>query len=426
MYEFKLRIHISGCLILALLLVILLCHFVPSAAAASSDLYSYNGFEFPVLPEVSFSPSYFVLVNDFFGNTDYLLCVTSVPLQYCNTKVEEDGTSFLFASDNPSVSYEVYSVIDGVWDVYPFDGTVSLSPCSIIFDTCLWSSYNIYRGEGVSSPGSLYLLGSDPVPVGGVSGAVRPVFTVNVPVVTWLEYNVGDSADSVTVDAVVDDGGSVTYEWYRTIFPDSGPAVTNIYSEGPTLVPDTSSVSDSSYYCVATNTKGIYVQSAYSMALRVKVLESGAADPPSETPTYPSAEDIGSSVGDAFQGVLEQNGINTSEQGNSFVDQITQIVPNESHGFVTAMGGLVDSLSYGGTECVLTVPALVMPQIGELVPQYTLLEEQEVDLESYFNMFPAFIVTLVQSLFTVALIVFCFKELYSTVSYFFVLRGGET
>lgn len=416
MYEFKLRIHISGWLILALLLVILLCHFVPAASAAANDMMLYNGIELPNIDQVWTDKETYPYATIYYlaGGRSVYLRLSESPCFY-NENVSkfriEPGLSWYLLSDSPS------------WVGGSFD-TGNYGPHELI-----WTSYDMYTNSG-----DLYFEYSPPQPVGGSdpsdpsepTGAVLPVFTVEPPLITWIEYNVGDAPTPVTVDAVVDDGGTISYTWYRTIYAESGSPSNVVFSTGATLVPDTSVVSYSSYYCVATNTNGEFSQSAYSLAYRVKVVESGAADPPSEMPTYPSAEDIGSSVGDAFQDVLDQNDINTSEQGNSFVDQITQIVPNESQGFVNAMGGLVDSLSYGGTECVLTVPALVMPQIGDLVPQYTLLEKQEVDLESYFNMFPAFIVTLVQSLFTVALIVFCFKELYSTVSYFFVLRGGET
>ena len=89
------------------------------------------------------------------------------------------------------------------------------------------------------------------------------------------------------------------------------------------------------------------------------------------------------------------------------------------------MGSLADSLGYTGTECVLPIPALKLPALAGLFPSYTVMQAQEVDFEEMIAMLPPNLLLLVRSLLTIALIAYCFKELYSTFSYFFVLKGGK-
>jgi len=421
------------------LAVLFLGLFLGFPVHAEETHYWYNDMYLPVVPSGSGIVYQTILVGTD-GVTYYVFSTKKDYTSYYMATVEGDKFRVLFQGLGRIYSY------DSTSDSWVFAEEISSNINSRFIETfslgsdSFWTSVDMKVWDG---PNSQYLdsvLGTEPTVVSPSespdptepvdpdtpTSAEMPVFTVNVPLVPWYEYNVGDTPDPISVTATVSDGGTVSYIWFKSDWTNYDDISRGEISTGNTLTIDTSTVGEYHYLCKATNTNGSFVNSRYSNTLVVKIVESGAADLPEPTPTYPSADDIGSSVGDAFQDVLDQNDINTSEQGNSFVDQITQIVPNESQGFVNAMGGLVDSLSYDGTECVLTVPALVMPQIGDLVPQYTLLEKQTVDLECYFNMFPAFIVTLVQSLFTVALIVFCFKELYSTVSYFFVLRGGET
>lgn len=195
LYQFFNRLGFIFAIIAALAMPIFgLC---VTASAAPSDLYSYNGFEFPELPEVSFSPSYFVLVNDFWGNTDYLLYATPVPL-----RLLESGGS-LYYPDLISFSYAIYYVVDGVWDVYRLDEVSTSAPFHFNFDTCLWSSYNIYRGNEPPSSSTLFLPGSDPVSVDGPD-VESSIVSVSVSSLTSAAY----PGSTVHFDAAVSGTGS--------------------------------------------------------------------------------------------------------------------------------------------------------------------------------------------------------------------------
>lgn len=108
-------------------------------------------------------------------------------------------------------------------------------------------------------------------------------------------------------------------------------------------------------------------------------------------------------------------------------DQATESaddVPNQSDGFINSLGNLVSAMSYNGTECKWTLPQVKMPKIANIVPEMTLIESQEIDFGFWVQKMPSNILSLIRAVCTGALIVFCFKELYSTISYVFTLKGG--
>lgn len=90
-------------------------------------------------------------------------------------------------------------------------------------------------------------------------------------------------------------------------------------------------------------------------------------------------------------------------------------IPNDSDGFIDALGLFVSTMSTTDTDCSLTFPAIKIPSFAGM-PAVTLSEEKEVDFEAAINLIPSDILSLVQALTTIALIVFCFKELYDTIS----------
>lgn len=110
---------------------------------------------------------------------------------------------------------------------------------------------------------------------------------------------------------------------------------------------------------------------------------------------------------------------------NNANDSIDQAVPNKSEGFMTAISTFTGSMSYNGTDAVLAIPALSLPEIPGLIPKTELMSDQELDLESFVEMLPAGLVLLVRSLLTIALIIYCFKELYDTIAYLLTLRKGD-
>ena len=100
-------------------------------------------------------------------------------------------------------------------------------------------------------------------------------------------------------------------------------------------------------------------------------------------------------------------------------------VPNESDGFINSISKLVRALSYNGTECKWTLPQVKIPQIANIVPEISLIEQQDIDFGEWVQKMPSNILRLIQAVCTCALIVYCFKELYGTISYVLTLKGGS-
>lgn len=122
---------------------------------------------------------------------------------------------------------------------------------------------------------------------------------------------------------------------------------------------------------------------------------------------------------------MQENEKNEAEtQGQGSVDEIGSAIEDKSAGFISAIGSLVNSMSYNGTACAWSFPALKLPAIEGVMPEYQLTQEQPIDFEFWVNKIPSDILLLVRSLLTIALIVYCFKELYSTISYVLTLKGG--
>lgn len=114
-----------------------------------------------------------------------------------------------------------------------------------------------------------------------------------------------------------------------------------------------------------------------------------------------------------------------SNEGGELADQLTGAMPDKSQGFMAALKELAGSMSYDGTEASLTFPAIVIPGIPGLFGSFQLSQEQKIDFSFWIQKLPGPILTLVQIVLTIALVVFCFKELYGMISYAMTLRGGS-
>lgn len=112
--------------------------------------------------------------------------------------------------------------------------------------------------------------------------------------------------------------------------------------------------------------------------------------------------------------LAEQEKQEITDSGNQATDAADSI-PNESEGFINALGTFVSTMSTTDTDCSITFPAIKIPSFAG-IPGATLSEEYEVDFEAAINLIPSDIMRLIQALTTIALIVFCFKELYDTIS----------
>ncbi len=138
---------------------------------------------------------------------------------------------------------------------------------------------------------------------------------------------------------------------------------------------------------------------------------------------------IRSSIFDGFDlsigsGQLAEEKDEAGKRGNSATDSITDVIPGDTASFSSALQSFASSMSYAGTDAKWTFPAMKIPSIDGVMDEITLNSEQEIDISYWVSIIPSDILEVVQILCTIALIFFCVKELYGTISYFMVLKGG--
>lgn len=125
------------------------------------------------------------------------------------------------------------------------------------------------------------------------------------------------------------------------------------------------------------------------------------------------------------QNQLQENEKNEAESsGQGSVDEISGAIEDKSAGFVSAISNLVGSMNYNGTACAWSFPAIKLPAIDGVMAETQLTEEMPIDFEFWVNKIPSNILLLIRSILTIALIGYCFKELYGTISYVLTLKGG--
>lgn len=110
--------------------------------------------------------------------------------------------------------------------------------------------------------------------------------------------------------------------------------------------------------------------------------------------------------------------------GNSTSDELASVIPNDSEGFINSLGSFVGAMSTTATDCNIKIPQLKLPSVAGITPETVLIEEQYFNLGSMFNIVPVQIMTLLRALLDIALVVFCFKELYGVIEYVLTLRKG--
>lgn len=111
-------------------------------------------------------------------------------------------------------------------------------------------------------------------------------------------------------------------------------------------------------------------------------------------------------------------------QGSSSVSQGNDAIQNSGEDFEGSIIGLVNSMNYSGTDCKWTFPEVKMPAISGVMDETILIKKQDIDFGMWIDKIPANIMLLIRSLLTGALIVYCFKELYGTISYVLTLKGS--
>lgn len=132
-------------------------------------------------------------------------------------------------------------------------------------------------------------------------------------------------------------------------------------------------------------------------------------------------------VGNEMQGVIDKENDKAESSGNKFVNQILDKLPDPSTEVLGSLKGLTDSMAYTGTDCKLQIPALVIPAIDGLFPETEIWGGTEFSFSDYLSFLPPALLIVVQSLFTIAIVLFCVYELKGIISYCLTLndkKGG--
>lgn len=145
----------------------------------------------------------------------------------------------------------------------------------------------------------------------------------------------------------------------------------------------------------------------------------------SQNQTNEKLEELPGEIGDEMQGILDSEKQAAESSGNDFVDQILGALPDPSTDVLAALKSLTDATAYTGTDAVLPIPAIVLPGIDGLFPKTVIWEGAEFDFGEYLSFIPSSLLTLVQSLFTIAIVLFCVYELKGIISYCLTLRENK-
>lgn len=122
----------------------------------------------------------------------------------------------------------------------------------------------------------------------------------------------------------------------------------------------------------------------------------------------------------------EQEKQETEDVGNDSVGSLLGAIPGDTDGLLGSFGNLLNCMTTTEQKTKFSFGSLKTPSIMG-IPSYTLVEDISLDLGRYEKENPTFkiILTLVRALLTIALIIYCFKELYSTIQYVLTLRKGD-
>lgn len=138
-----------------------------------------------------------------------------------------------------------------------------------------------------------------------------------------------------------------------------------------------------------------------------------------------SIETLPGQIGDEMQGIIDNEKEQSKGDGNKFVDQILDALPDPSTDVLAALKGLTDATAYTGTDAVLPIPAIVLPGIDGLFPETEIWGGTQFDFGESISMLPSTLLTLVQSLFTIAIVLYCVYELKGIISYCLTLRESK-
>lgn len=113
------------------------------------------------------------------------------------------------------------------------------------------------------------------------------------------------------------------------------------------------------------------------------------------------------------------NGENSIDSSQSELDSA---ISSSSEGIVSSFQNLSLALSYTGTEAGWTFPAIKLPAISGVMEEVQLTSEQTIDFGYWVNQIPDSILSVIKACTTIALILFCCKEIYGMISYVLVLK----
>lgn len=141
--------------------------------------------------------------------------------------------------------------------------------------------------------------------------------------------------------------------------------------------------------------------------------------------TNDKLDELPGQIGDEMQGVIDKEKDEATSSGNKYVDQILSALPDPSTDVLAAMKRLTDATAYTGTDATLPIPAIVLPAVEGLFPETVIWGGTEFDFGDSIAMLPSSLLTLVQSLFTIAIVLYCVYELKGIVSYCLTLRESK-
>lgn len=138
--------------------------------------------------------------------------------------------------------------------------------------------------------------------------------------------------------------------------------------------------------------------------------------------TNEKLDELPGEIGDEMQGVIDKENEKAESSGNKFVNQILDKLPDPSTEVLGSLKGLTDSMAYTGTDCKLKIPALVIPAVDGLFPETEIWGGTEFSFSDYLSFLPPTLLTVVQSLFTIAIVLYCVYELKDIIAFIFTLN----
>lgn len=341
--------------ILAILAALAMPIFVlcTTASAAETDMYSYNGV---VLPDINtvwidketypYAYIYRAVTNEYFpvaGLQYTVLRVTSFPLshdelldQFHLHSIDDNKyKQYIIAQDIETANALTSSV---GWECgvseWAFRTEAALSNGSMYTtnnDDFIWSSHDVHCCKnvpgGISFEDTIYVSGSEPVPVGGSS--LEFEVSASWEDVTY-RYDVGETADVFSVSTVLGIEYDISYQWFEKEYGASEWTVLN-GETFPTFVPQTDdeNVGASVYYCSVTASDGTQSVTVDSPFLYVTVYEVPEYTEPTVDETdekldgiQDSLDDVQNSIDEIISGSDEQQ--SAAEDFKNQVDENTQ------------------------------------------------------------------------------------------------------